>query len=149
MPEAERILRVPPPPAAPPLRAAELGHSKLLNALEAILEPVVTVLSLWALVWYFEGEVSSAWLIASVVAFALAFPGRQQLRLTPEQVFVGTVLTWSWTAGLMLVMAFATGHITDFSRMVVLNWLWFAPAAQLVVHWGLRRAAQEIGRAHV
>jgi putative colanic acid biosynthesis UDP-glucose lipid carrier transferase len=146
MREAEPLLRVPPPPAAPALPAPELGESKLLHALESILEPVATVLSLWMLVWHFEGELTPAWLIASVVAFALAFPGRPQLRLTADQVFVGTLLAWSWTAGLMLVMAFATGYIREFSRTVVLNWLWFAPASQLLVHWALKRAAPHLLR---
>jgi putative colanic acid biosysnthesis UDP-glucose lipid carrier transferase len=146
MRDAEPLLRVPPPPAAPPLPAPELGESKLLHALESILEPVATVLSLWLLVWHFEGELSPAWLIASVVSFALVFPGRPQLRLSPEQVFVGTLLAWSWTAGLMLVMAFATGYIQEFSRAVVLNWLWFAPASQLLAHWALRRAAPHLLR---
>ena len=146
MHEADPSLRASAPPAAPALRTSELGQSRLLHALEAILEPAVTVLSLWLLVWFFEGEISAGWLIASVVAFALAFPGREQLRLAPEQVFVSTLLAWSWTAGLMLVMAFATGHIAEFSRTVVLNWLWFAPAAQLAAHWALRRAAPHLVR---
>jgi putative colanic acid biosysnthesis UDP-glucose lipid carrier transferase len=146
MPEAEPMLRVPAPPAAPALPAPELGHSRLLYAVEAILEPAVTVLSLWLLVWHFEGAISPEWLIASIVAFALAFPGRPQLQLAPEQVFVGTVLRWSWTAGLMLMVAFATGHVREFSREVVLNWLWFAPTAQLLIHWGLRRAAPHLVR---
>ena len=138
--------RVPPAPLAPALPAPELGESRLLHAVEAILEPVVTVVTLWLLVWLFEDELTPSWLIASVVAFALAFPGRAQLRLPLDQVFVGTLLAWSWTAGLLLMMAFATGHIQEFSRAVVLNWLWFAPAAQLLVHWGLRRAAPHLVR---
>jgi putative colanic acid biosysnthesis UDP-glucose lipid carrier transferase len=147
MPDAEPLSRVPPaPPPAPALAAPELGESRLLHGIEAILEPVVTVLSLWLLVWFFEDELTPSWLIASVVAFALAFPGRAQLRLPLDQVFVGTLLAWSWTAGLLLVMAFATGHIQEFSRAVVLNWLWFAPAVQLLVHWGLRRAAPHLVR---
>jgi putative colanic acid biosynthesis UDP-glucose lipid carrier transferase len=146
MPEAEPLLRVPAPPAAPVLADSEWGQGRLLQVLEAILEPAVTVLSLWLLVWHFEGALTPSWLIASVVAFALAFPGRAQLRLAAEQVFVGTLLAWSWTAALLLVMAFATGHISEFSPTVVLNWLWFAPAAQLAVHWGLRRAAPHLAR---
>ena len=116
-------------------------QSRLLLALEAIVEPVVTVLSLWTLVLRFEGELSSLWLVASVLAFALAFPGRSQLRLPANRVFVNTMLAWGWTAGLLLATAYATGHIDDFSHEVVLNWLWFAPACQLLAHGALRVAA--------
>ncbi len=146
MPEAQPLPRIPAPPAAPVLAAPELGQSRLLYALESILEPAVTVLSLWLLVWYFDGALTLPWLIASVVAFALAFPGRSQLHLAADQVFVGTLLAWSWTAGLLLMMAFATGQIGEFSQAVVLNWLWFSPAAQLLVQWGLRRAAPHLVR---
>ncbi|MDB5875183.1 MAG: putative sugar-phosphate transferase, rane protein, partial [Ramlibacter sp.] len=86
-----------------------LGQSRLLRALEAIIEPLVTVLSLWLLIWHFEGTLTPLWLVASVVAFALAFPGRSLLRMRPDRVFVSILLAWCWTAGLLLAMAFATG----------------------------------------
>jgi putative colanic acid biosysnthesis UDP-glucose lipid carrier transferase len=124
-----------------PLAGQTPVQSRLLLALEAIIEPLVTVLSLWALVLRFEGELTSLWLVASVVTFALAFPGRSQLRLPADRVFVNTMLAWGWTAGLLLATGFATGHIDEFSRDVVLNWLWFAPACQLLAHCALRAAA--------
>ncbi len=131
-------------PTAP--RIPSLGQNRLLLAFEAILEPMVTVLSLWFLVWYFEGELSPLWLTASIVAFALAFPGRSLLRLPPQRVFVSILLAWIWTAGLLLAMGFATGHIDDFSTEIVLNWLWFAPLSQYVAHWALRKAAPHLVR---
>jgi putative colanic acid biosysnthesis UDP-glucose lipid carrier transferase len=146
MPELDPMLavnarRVPPIPTVP-----SLGQSRLLQALEALVEPVVTVLSLWFLVWLVEDELSSQWLIASIVVFALAFPGRKQLRLSPRRVVAGTLFTWLWTAGLLLFMGFATGHMNDFDPHVVVNWLWFAPVAQLGSHWLLRRAAPHLVR---
>jgi putative colanic acid biosynthesis UDP-glucose lipid carrier transferase len=147
MREADPTLRVPVPPA--PLSvaaAASLAQSRLLQALEAILEPLVTVLSLWLLVWMIEGALTPSWLIASVVAFALAFPGRSLLRSPPDRVFFSILLAWGWTAGLLLAMGFATGHIYEFSTAVVVNWLWFAPTAQLLAHWALRTAAPHLVR---
>jgi putative colanic acid biosysnthesis UDP-glucose lipid carrier transferase len=143
MPEAEPVMTVGASPAA---RAPALGQSRLLLALEAIVEPLVTVLSLWLLVWQFEGELTALWLTASVIAFALAYPGRPLLRLPPERVFVSILLSWGWTAGLLLAMGFATGHIDQFAPVVVVNWLWFAPASQLAAHWALRKAAPHLVR---
>jgi putative colanic acid biosysnthesis UDP-glucose lipid carrier transferase len=131
-------------PAIPSLPA--LGHNRLLLALEAVLEPLVTVLSLWLLVWHFEGELTALWLTASVVAFALAFPGRSLLSLRADRVFVSILLAWLWTASLLLAMGFATGYIADFNSNVVAHWLWFAPASQLVVHLALRKAAPHLVR---
>jgi putative colanic acid biosysnthesis UDP-glucose lipid carrier transferase len=132
------------PPATP--RIPALGQNRLLLAFEAVLEPLVTVLSLWFLVWLVEGDLSPLWLTASIVAFALAFPGRSLLRLPPHRVFVSILLAWIWTAGLLLAMGFATGHIEDFSAQVVMNWLWFAPASQYAAHWALRKAAPHLVR---
>ena len=132
---------VPPIPTVP-----VLGQNRLLQALESVLEPLVTVLSLWFLVWFFEHDLGPAWLIASIVVFALAFPGRRQLRLSPGRVVAGTLLTWLWIAGLLLAMGFASGQMNQFDPAVVVNWLWFAPVAQLASHWALRRAAPHLVR---
>jgi putative colanic acid biosysnthesis UDP-glucose lipid carrier transferase len=147
MPEADPLMAVGAPrvPAVPTVPSV-MGQSRLLQALEALLEPVVTVLSLWLLVWLVEDEIASQWLIASVVVFALAFPGRRQLRLSGRRVVAGTLLTWCWTVGLLLVMGFATGHMNEFDPLVVVNWLWFAPVTQLGAHWALRSAAPHLVR---
>lgn len=146
MPEAKPAFHIPVPPPPSAAATTAVAQNRLLVALEAILEPVITVLSLWILVWWFEGDLNAAWLVASIVAFALAFPGRSLLRSPPDRVLVNVLLGWGWTAGLMLALGFATGHIYEFSAPIVVNWLWFAPAMQLVAHWGLRLAAPHLVR---
>ncbi|HEY8048385.1 MAG TPA: undecaprenyl-phosphate glucose phosphotransferase [Ramlibacter sp.] len=147
MPDAKPVLgvRVPPPPPSA-AAATALAQNKLLTALEAILEPAIVVLSLWFLVWLLDDELTAAWLIASIVAFALSFPGRSLLRSPPDRVVFNILLAWGWTAGLLLALGFATDHIDDFPAVVIVNWLWFAPACQLVAHWGLRLAAPHLIR---
>ena len=144
MHDAGPLVDVPVPTAQS--RIPALGQNQLLLAFEAVIEPLVTVFSLWCLVWYFEGELTPLWLTASIIAFALAFPGRSLLRLPPRRVFMSIVLAWAWTAGLLLAMAFATGHIDNFSTQVVLHWLWFAPVSQYAAHWALRIAAPHLVR---
>ncbi len=146
MREADPMMAVAAPHVPPIPRVPMLGQNRLLQALEAVLEPLVTVLSLWFLVWFFEDDLGPAWMIASIVVFALAFPGRRQLRLSPGRVVAGTLLSWLWIAGLLLAMGFATGQMSLFEPAVVVNWLWFAPVAQLATHWALRRAAPHLVR---
>jgi putative colanic acid biosynthesis UDP-glucose lipid carrier transferase len=146
MPEAKPALHIPVPPPPSAAAATALAQNRVLLAVEAILEPVITVLSLWALVWWFEGDLTAGWLVASIVAFALAFPGRSLLRSPPDRVLFNVLLGWGWTAGLLLALGFATGHIYEFSAPIVVNWLWFAPATQLAAHWALRVAAPHIVR---
>ncbi|HSW16512.1 MAG TPA: undecaprenyl-phosphate glucose phosphotransferase [Ramlibacter sp.] len=131
--------------------AASLGpiprsESRLLQALEALLEPVMAVLSLWFLVWLFEGALTPAWLVTSVLAFALAYPGHSRLRAKPTQVVLATLGGWLWVAGLLVVTGFATGYLGQLSRDVLVNWFWLAPSTQLVGHWVLRRAAPHLVR---
>ena len=59
-----RTVAAPPPPAVS-LAMPMAGQSRLLLALESTLEPLVTVLSLWLVVWLFEGGLTPAWLIVS------------------------------------------------------------------------------------
>lgn len=135
------------PPPAPALPGpAVFSHSRLLRAFEAFVEPLATVLSLWLLVWWIEGGVSARWLVVAIIAFALAYPGRPQLRASPARVVADTVLAWAWTGGLLLATGYATGHLELFSREVVMHWLWLAPASQLLAHWALRRAAPHLIR---
>jgi len=154
MPEAERaalgaassaVTAPPPPPPALPAPAV-FSHSRLLRAFEAFVEPLATILSLWLLVWWFEGAITPRWMVVSIVAFALAYPGRPQLRASAARVVADTVLAWAWTCGLLLAMGYAVGQLDAFSRDVVMHWLWLAPASQLLAHWALREAAPHLIR---
>jgi putative colanic acid biosynthesis UDP-glucose lipid carrier transferase len=158
MPEAERVLgtahggavpgapTAPPPPAPALPGSAVFSHSRLLRAFEAFVEPFAIVVSLWVLVWLVEGEFAPRWLGLSIVAFALAYPGRPQLRASAARVVADTVLAWAWTCGLLLATGYAMDTLDTFSRAVVVHWLWLAPASQLAAHWALRLAAPHLIR---
>src|SRR3954469_16717012 len=120
--------------------------NRMLVGLEALVEPLATVASLWLLVWWFDNDLGPAWVLVSVLAFALGFPGRRQLQLSPRSVVIGTLLVWLWTAGLLLTMGFASGRMDTFDAVVVGHWLWFAPTLQLAAHWALRSAAPRLVR---
>jgi len=139
-----QTLLAPPPPAS--LAPLPQSESRLLRGLETLLDPLALAMSLWALVWWFEGGMSTPWLVTSVLAFALAFPGRAKLRAPARRVVSSTLFDWSWIAALLLATGIATGHLGELSRAVVLHWLWFAPASQLLVHWMLRQAAPHLVR---
>jgi putative colanic acid biosynthesis UDP-glucose lipid carrier transferase len=145
MPEFDPTLSAASAPAAR-LAQRATRESGLLQGLEAVLEPGVLVLSLWALVWTFDRQLEARWIIAAVVAFALAYPGRRRLPQAPGSVFAGVLFDWVWIAGLLLAMGFATGHIRSYDPEVVAHWLWVAPAAQLAAHWALRLGAPRLVR---
>ena len=55
------------------------------RGVEAFVEPLATVLSLWLLVTTIEGSFEPRWLVVAIVAFALAYPGRSHLRSPPAR----------------------------------------------------------------
>ncbi|WP_431097441.1 undecaprenyl-phosphate glucose phosphotransferase [Polaromonas aquatica] len=125
-------------------RSMGLGRSHLFTAVEAGLDPLVLVFSLWALAFYFEGSVRPAYLILSVIVFSLTFPGTSQLRLPVWKVISKIAFHWLWIAGLLLLTGFATEYFYKFSMTVLGHWLWVAPVAQAGAHLALRAAAPQL-----
>ena len=125
-------------------RSMGLGRSHLFTAIEAALDPLVFVFSLWAVAFYFQGAVDPGYLILSVIVFSLTFPGTSKLRLSIRRLLFNVAFQWLWIAGLLLLTGLATGYFYDFSMRVVGNWLWIAPLAQVAGHLSLRAAAPQL-----
>lgn len=125
-------------------RSMGLGRSGLFTSIEAALDPLIFVVSLWALAFYFEKAVAPPYLVLSVIVFSLTFPGTSQLRLPLGKVLFNIAFQWIWIAGLLLLTGFATGYFYDFSLRILANWLWVAPTSQLFAHMTLRVAAPHL-----
>ena len=133
--------------ASPPKKAAaeaSLGRDNLLTIFESSIGPGAFVCSLWALAFYFEGEVNAQYLILSVIVFALAYPGLLKLQAPLSTVLVDVLLNWAWIAGILLATGWVTGYIHEFSIQVVLAWLWVAPLTELATYLALRRAGPSL-----
>ena len=121
-----------------------LGRSHLFAAIEAGLDPLILVFSLWALTIYVEGVVRPAYLVLSVIAFSLSFPGTSKLRLPTWKLIFNIAFHWAWIAGLLLILGFVTDYFHRFSMMVVGNWLWLAPISQVGAHLAFRAVAPQL-----
>ncbi len=131
------------PATAPPPARSESG---LLRAVEALLEPGLAVLSLWALAWWHEGTVTPGWLFTSVLVFALSYPGRTPLHASVGAVAAQVLAGWAWMLALLGALGIVTGTLGQLSPRVLLHWTWLAPALVLLAHAGLRRAAPHLVR---
>jgi putative colanic acid biosysnthesis UDP-glucose lipid carrier transferase len=127
-------------------RSMGLGRSHLFTSIEAALDPLIFVFSLWGLAFYVEGVVAPGYLILSVIVFSLTFPGTSQLRLPTRKLLFNVAFQWIWIAGLLLLTGLATGYFYDFSMRVLGNWLWVAPLAQVGGHLTLRAIAPQLLR---
>jgi len=136
MPEDKRVGFTLNAESAPPL-----GKDNLLSAFESGLEPMVLVLSLWAVAIYFEGDLPAPYLILSVLLFAITFPGTPRLGMPPLQLVGEVFVSWLWTAALLILTGIATGYQTEFSRRAMLFWIVGAPFIQVGSHFLLRAVA--------
>jgi putative colanic acid biosynthesis UDP-glucose lipid carrier transferase len=118
--------------------ATPLGKDNLLSVVEIILEPALLTLSLWAIAFYFEGELSPPYLILSVIVFSLTFPGTSRLGRPAWKVITDVLLSWLWIAGLLLFLGFASRYHREFSSQALITWIWVAPLTLIAGHLALR-----------
>ncbi len=147
MPDAEPLdaRRMSAPPVAT-ASAESWSLHRLLRGLEALVDPLAIVLSLWFVVNLVQGAVTPQSLVVAVLAFALAYPGPSRLHLPPNRVVTSILWSWLWIAALLIGVGIVTGYLSQLPRALVLNWLWMAPAGQLAAHWLLRAAAPHLLR---
>jgi putative colanic acid biosynthesis UDP-glucose lipid carrier transferase len=117
-----------------------LARAPLLNVVEMIFEPLVLVLSLWAVAAEIEGMLRPQYMILALVVFALTFPNEARLSYTRGRAIVDIVSGWFATAGLLAAFGYVSGYLDYFDRHVLLTWAWLAPWCQLGGHFALRLA---------
>jgi putative colanic acid biosynthesis UDP-glucose lipid carrier transferase len=125
-------------------RTAGLGRSPVFMAIEAGMDPLILVLSLWALALRVEASLNPPYLILGVLVFALSFPGTSQLRVSLWRLVFNISFNWVWVAGLLWLVGYSTQYVGAFSMAVLGPWLWVAPASQLLAHLALRLAAPQL-----
>lgn len=118
-----------------------LGKDNLLSGVEAGLEPLVLVFALWSVAMYFEGSLSGAYLILSVIIFSLAFPGTPRLNAPGWHMVADVFTNWVWTGALLVFVGLVTGYHREFNRQAMLVWLFVAPFAQVAAQFALRGLA--------
>ena len=129
------------PSAAGSGGAGSLGQDNLLSVIESAIDPGVLVLSLWGVALYFEKTLPPAYLILSVIVFAMTFPGTIQIHSSLRKLVAQTTLNWVVIAALLLGTGIITKYIREFSQSAIVAWLWIAPLSQIAAHRLLRAMA--------
>ena len=120
---------------------AALGKDNLLTLFESLVGPSALVFSLWGVAYFFEGIIPPAYLLLSIMVFALTFPGQARLQVSVLAMAIDILLNWAWVAALLLIAGFATGYSREFDHDGLLVWLWVAPLTEFVAYVLLRAAA--------
>lgn len=77
------------------------------------------VFSLWGAALLWDGRVTSAYLILGVIVFSLSFPGTSQIRVSVWRMLFNIFFSWTWMAGLLLLIGFLTGYTEAFSAKAI------------------------------
>ncbi len=118
-----------------------IGRDNLLGLSEALLEPLVLILSLWGVADYVLGEFPPAYLILSLIVFSVTFPGTSRLRLTMLGAVWHTLLSWFQVAFLLVFLGWATHYLQYFDFEVIVIWLAVSAITSVTAHIGFRLAA--------
>lgn len=135
----------PDPPSAAALskrsKPTALGADNLLSLFEVFIGPVSFILTLLGLTLYHEGTIPSAYVILSILVFALSFPGQSKLQSSVFSELMNITISWLWLASMLLIVGIASGYIREFSKHVLYTWMWLAPLFKIGAYCMLRAAA--------
>ena len=123
-----------------------IGRDRLLNLIEISLDPLVLVVSLWAVAWVVSGHLLPRHVILALVVFSMTFPGSLRLTQTLPGVVRHIVVAWLTISGLLLVFGYVSGYLQYFDRDVLVTWWWVAPVSQLLAQLLLRVSTPAIVR---
>lgn len=124
-----------------------VGRDNLINLVEIILEPMVLTFSVWAISFVEEGELTLPYLILSLMAFSLTFPGRPRLQDSYVRSVLGIATGWLSLASMILLFGYATKGLSQYPAHAIVTLLWLAPASLIVSQTLFRLAAPLLLRA--
>ena len=105
--------------------------------IDALMPPIIVVLSLGGIVWLFGGRFDGPYVVLSVVSALLAFitmsrDSEEFLNRGQDKLGLGFVgrmlLAWAVICALLLLFGFASKYSAHFSRRVLLTWFVVTPA---------------------
>jgi len=121
-------------------------RDNLLQSIEALIEPVVLVLCALGVGVHYHGEVTSTYLILSLVLFTMTFPGKSSLNQPFAQLIKNTFISWLFVASLLLFFSYAAHLLRYFYPKAILALLWITPVCLIIAGWLLRFSAPFILR---
>ena len=121
-----------------------IERSGLLNLIEAFLDPLTIIFSLFLIVLFKGLELTPPYLILSLLIFAISFPGDAQLNVPVWSKIRHIYLDWIFKVALLSCFGYASRYLDYFDFDVLLTWFWLAPLCQVGTHIMVRKMAPAI-----
>ncbi len=110
----------------------------LLTLGNAFLDPLLIILTLFAVVLYQGDTFGNKYFILSVLAFSISFPGVSRHEKSLLSAALDILLGWSGIVLLLLLFGYASEYLDAFPRDLVLSWVVLTPLVMFCGHCLLR-----------
>ena len=107
----------------------------LTSALEALIDPVVAMLSLAACVLLLDPRGGPHYVLLAVLAFGLLFPGSSGFHEAPRRVIRKIGTNWFLLVAVLSAFGVASGYARHFPTVVLATWVVAAPLAMMGAHF--------------
>ncbi|WP_374404467.1 undecaprenyl-phosphate glucose phosphotransferase [Niveibacterium sp.] len=116
----------------------------LSGVVETFLDPVMVILTLFVSALIFGEAVDADYVILSLIAFSLSFPGNTLLSDPLRRVAKDAFLNAMILAGILLLLGYATGYSSYFPAEVLFAWFASLPVVLFGTHAAARYAIPRV-----
>lgn len=126
------------------------GNNLLRNSftiaglVEAFLDPLIVVGVLLGCAIYYDERLGSPFILLSVFAFSLTFPGNIQLHESPKGIVRKVAMNWLLFLAIVGGFGYVSGYLRYFSESLLLAWAALTPAALVGAHLLARLAVPKV-----
>lgn len=111
---------------------------------EAFLDPLVVIVVLLGCAFYYDERLGAPFILLSVFAFSLTFPGNIQLHESPKRIVRKVAMNWLLFLAIVGGFGYASGYLRYFSEPLLLAWGAVTPLALIGGHLVARLAIPKV-----
>jgi putative colanic acid biosysnthesis UDP-glucose lipid carrier transferase len=120
----------------------QLSFNKALTArqlIKILIDPILIIAMLYSLAIMIDGKLSSHYIVLSILAFTLSFPGSWRSAKNVTQDMLDIFRQWFLIVGILFFFGYATQYLYIFAPQVILVWVLTTPFVILLSHGLLNR----------
>ena len=118
----------------------QLSFNKALSTrqlIKMLIDPMLIIVMLYSMAIINEGKLASHYIVLSILAFTLSFPGSWRGTQNIAQDMIVTFRQWFLIVGILFFFGYATNYLYIFTPNVILIWVLTTPFFLLAAHWFL------------
>jgi len=104
------------------------ARDNILYLVEALIDPVIIIVTLLIITFINEREIDSIYIIASVVLFSVTFPSSPKLALSTWRILLTVLTSWAVLISLLMVFILSTDLLGVFNQKILYWWAIITPA---------------------